>query len=99
MNMIKKAFEQTGIGKLRTVIIEGEPWFLGLDVGACLGYAIPRKAYFDHTEEKYRKALYYKDSSDLVLSELLNTSAKKCYNILTKKDFLREKLIVIDPLR
>ena len=92
--MIKKTFEQTGIGGLRTVIIEGEPWFLG----ACLGYTNPRRAYLDHTEEKYRKALFYKGSTDLVLSEL-NTSAKKCYNVLTKKDFLREKLIVIDPLR
>ncbi len=82
MNMIKKAFEQTGIGKLRTVIIEGEPWFLGLDVGACLGYAIPRKAYFDHTEEKYRKALYYKDSSD---SEL--------YKLWSEKGF-REKIVI-----
>ena len=50
------------------------------------------------TLKKYRKALFYKGSTDLVLSEL-NTSAKKCYNVLTKKDFLREKLIVIDPLR
>ena len=64
MNMILKTFEQTGIGKLRTVIIEGEPWFLGLDVGACLGYANPRRAYLDHTEEKYRKALKYKARPD-----------------------------------
>ena len=70
MNMIKKAFEQTGIGRLRTVIIEGEPWFLGLDVGACLGYANPRKAYFDHTEKKYRKALKYKARSDSERADL-----------------------------
>ena len=70
MNMIKKTFEQTGIGKLRTVIIEGEPWFLGIDVGACLGYTNPRIAYHVHTEEKYRKALFYKDCNDSELSEL-----------------------------
>ena len=64
MNMIKKAFEQTSIGKLRAVIIEGEPWFLGIDVGACLGYTNPRRAYLDHTEEKYCKALKYKARPD-----------------------------------
>ena len=51
--MILKTFEQTGI-------VEGEPWFLGTDIGACLGYTNPRRAYLDHTEEKYRKALFYK---------------------------------------
>ena len=84
MNMIIKTFEQTGIGRLRAVIVESEPWFLGTDIGVCLGYTNPRRAYLDHTEEKYRKALFYKGSTDLVLSEL-NTSAKKCYNVLTKK--------------
>lgn len=32
-------------------LIEGAPWFLGTDIGVCLGYANPRKAYFDHTEK------------------------------------------------
>lgn len=82
MNMILKTFEQTGIGKLRTVIIEGEPWFLGADVGACLGYANPRRAYLDHTEEKYRKALFYKDSPDSGL-----------YKLWSEKGF-REKIII-----
>ena len=45
-------------------IIEGQPWFLGTDIGECLGYANPRRAYLDHTEEKYRKALKYKGRPD-----------------------------------
>ena len=55
--MILKTFEQTGI-------VEGEPWFLGTDIGACLGYTNPRRTYLDHTEEKYRKALKYKARPD-----------------------------------
>ena len=61
--MILKTFEQTGI-------VEGEPWFLGTDIGACLGYTNPRRTYLDHTEEKYRKALFYKDCNDSGLSKL-----------------------------
>lgn len=68
--MILKTFEQTGIGKLRAVIIEGEPWFLGIDVGVCLGYTNPRRAYLDHTEEKYRKTLFYKGYTNSGLSKL-----------------------------
>ena len=82
MNMILKTFEQTGIGKLRTVIIEGEPWFLGTDIGACLGYTNPRRAYLDHTEEKYRKALFYKGRPDSGLPELWS-----------ENDF-REKIVI-----
>ena len=74
--------KETNESRLRTVIIEGEPWFLGTDIGECLGYAIPRKAYLDHTEKKYRKALYYKDSSD---SEL--------YKLWSEKGF-REKIVI-----
>ena len=62
--------KETNESRLRTVIIKGEPWFLGTDIGTCLGYVNPRRAYLDHTEEKQRKALFYKGSTDLVLSEL-----------------------------
>ena len=58
MNMILKSFEQTGIGRLRIIIIEDETWFLGTDIGACLGYANPRKAYFDYTEKSTAKPYF-----------------------------------------
>ena len=73
--MILKTFEQTGI-------VEGEPWFLGTDIGACLGYTNPRRAYLDHTEEKYRKALKYKARPDSGLPELWS-----------ENDF-REKIVI-----
>ena len=65
-DMITKIFEMTGVGTLRVVSIDGEPWFLGTDVGECLGYANPRHAYLAHTREKYRKALIYKASTETV---------------------------------
>jgi len=63
-DMLTQVFNATGIGDLRAVIIDGEPWFLGTDIGECLGYANPRRGYLDHTREKYRKPLKYKDSPE-----------------------------------
>ena len=37
-------FNHPEFGELRTVEISGEPWFVGKDVAAALGYANPTKA-------------------------------------------------------
>ena len=37
-------------GTVRTVEVEGEPWLVGRDVAAALGYANPRKALDDHVD-------------------------------------------------
>lgn len=38
-------------GELRTVEIDGEPWFVGKDVTGILGYTNPTKALTDHVDE------------------------------------------------
>lgn len=40
MNNIK-IFENEDFGEIRTVMIDGEPWFVGRDVAKALGYAKP----------------------------------------------------------
>ena len=37
-------------GDLRTIEIDGEPWFVGKDVAVALGYSNPSKALADHVE-------------------------------------------------
>ena len=39
-------------GELRTVEIDGEPWFVGKDVATALGYADATKAVRDHVEKE-----------------------------------------------
>nr|WP_303242416.1 BRO family protein [uncultured Blautia sp.] len=39
-------------GKLRTVEIDGEPWFVDKDVTGILGYTNPTKALTDHVDEE-----------------------------------------------
>lgn len=47
MNEIK-IFNNKEFGNIRTVNIDGEPWFVGKDVANALGYTNPQKAVRDH---------------------------------------------------
>lgn len=50
-----KIFENEEFGKIRTVIMDGEPWFVGKDVAVILGYSKPRNAiamYVDCDDKK-----------------------------------------------
>ena len=38
--------------EVRTLEIEGEPWFVGKDVAEILGYSNPSKALSDHVDEE-----------------------------------------------
>lgn len=37
--------------EIRSLMINGEPWFVGKDVAEVLGYKLPRKAILDHVDE------------------------------------------------
>ena len=41
-------FNNPEFGEIRTIEIEGKPYFVASDVAAALGYANPRKAVSDH---------------------------------------------------
>lgn len=47
-----KIFENPHFGKVRTIEIEGEPWFVGKDVAEVLRYQNPSKALADHVDEE-----------------------------------------------
>lgn len=39
-----KIFNSSEFGQVRTITIDGEPWFVGKDVAMALGYAKPENA-------------------------------------------------------
>ena len=39
-----QTFTNEQFGQIRTVLIDGEPWFVGKDVATSLGYSNPAKA-------------------------------------------------------
>lgn len=45
-------FENQEFGEIRTVEVNGEPYFVGKDVAEILGYTNPRKAILDHVDEE-----------------------------------------------
>lgn len=46
-----QVFNSREFGNIRTVTIDGEPWFVGKDVAEILGYSNNRKALADHVDE------------------------------------------------
>ena len=49
-NQIVKVFENEEFGRVRTVAINGEPWFVGKDVALVLGYNNTRDALTRHVD-------------------------------------------------
>lgn len=47
-----KIFENEEFGQVRTINIDGEPWFVGKDVALALNYVNPLKAIRDHVDEE-----------------------------------------------
>ena len=49
-----QVFKNEEFGQIRTMEINGEPWFVGRDIANALGYQDARKAVNSHTDEDDR---------------------------------------------
>ena len=54
MNNIQ-VFNNPDFGTVRTVLINGEPWFVGKDVAAALGYKNTKDALIKHIESEDKR--------------------------------------------
>ena len=45
-------FHNDEFGEIRTLLIDGEPWFVGKDVADTLGYAKPQNAISIHVDDE-----------------------------------------------
>ena len=52
-----KIFENPEFGKVRTIVINDEPWFVGKDVASVLGYSNPSKAVINHVDAEDKQIL------------------------------------------
>lgn len=48
-------FNSEEFGQVRTMVIDGEPWFVGKDVAEALGYAKARNAIASHVQDEDKK--------------------------------------------
>ena len=51
MNEIE-IFKNEEFGEIRTVTIDGEPWFVGKDIATALGYSNTRDALAKHVDDE-----------------------------------------------
>lgn len=76
MNNIQ-IFKNNEFGEVRTLVVEGEPWFVGKDVAESLGYAKARNAIATHVDGE--------DKKDAPIQGTLGgvQEMKAMYNLLT----------------
>lgn len=55
-------FNNEEFGNMRTLTINGEPWFVGKDIAECLGYSRSTKAVSDHVDEEDIDGIPIQDS-------------------------------------
>ena len=60
-SQVVKVFENPEFGKVRMVVINDEPWFVGNDVADILGYKIPKDAIKVHVLEKDKMLVQLSD--------------------------------------
>lgn len=53
MNQIQ-IFNNPDFGEIRTVVIDGKPYFVGIEVAKALGYAVPKTATAKHVDSEDR---------------------------------------------
>lgn len=53
--LVPQVFEHEQFGSIRVVIIDGKPWFVGIDVCRALGYKNSRKALKDHVDDEDKR--------------------------------------------
>lgn len=67
-----KIFENEEFGQVRTVVIDGEIWFVGKDIAKALKYSNSRKALADHVDEEDKKALKIKTHGGIQSITIIN---------------------------
>lgn len=60
-----KIFNSPEFGTVRTIIIEGEPWFVGKDIASILAYQYTANAIQDHVDKEDKKKIQLSDIQDM----------------------------------
>ena len=58
-----QVFNNTEFGEIRTMEINGEPWFVGKDIAAALGYSNPRDAISKHVDDEDKNSVAIRDGN------------------------------------
>ena len=67
-------FENEEFGKIRSTVINGEPWFVGKDIAKILGYRDTSDALKKHVDAEDKLSRYFADSGQNRLMYVINES-------------------------
>jgi len=56
-------FSNADFGDIRTLNVDGEPWFVGKDVATALGYSNPRDALSKHVDSEDKNTVAFRDGN------------------------------------
>ncbi|MBQ7793973.1 MAG: phage antirepressor [Clostridia bacterium] len=96
MNNEIKIFENEQFGSVRTILIDGQLWFVGKDVAEALGYTNPTKAIRDHIDPEDRWGskldphLFVDNLGRTQAPTLINESGVYCLIIKSKLETARQ---------
>ena len=88
-----KVFENPAFGRMRTIEVDGEPWFVGTDVAEALGYSDTDKAIRNHVDAEDKLTRQFGGSGQNRNMTIINESG--LYSLIlssklpTAKDFKR----------
>ena len=71
-----QVFDNAEFGKVRTVVIESEPYFIGKDIADILGYKNPNEAIQEHVDEEDKFIRSSRGSEMLKLFSSIKVSLK-----------------------
>lgn len=90
MNNEIRIFENEQFGKVRTLLIDGQPWFVGKDVAEALGYTNSRKALIDHVDKEDKGVTKRDTLGGNQKLTIINESGLYCLIIKSKLEGARQ---------
>lgn len=77
-----KVFNNTEFGNIRTLEIDGEPWFVGKDVATALGYAKPENAVSNHVDSEDKTSTLIQGSGSNYKSKAIIINESGLYSLI-----------------
>lgn len=77
-----QVFNNTEFGEIRTMEINGEPWFVGKDVATALGYAKPENAVSNHVDSEDKTSTLIQGSGSNYKSKAIIINESGMYSLI-----------------
>lgn len=101
MSNVIKIFENEEFGRVRTIIKDGEPWFVGKDVAEILEYRNTKKALSDHVDEEDKHTGEFDNEGDDILNSYKNQALNAVVKYFEKfqQSIYRDSMILYDGFK